>query len=50
MAAHRIDFTLRAILRCGVFELLNGGTSPVGVITEYVDVARAFFSADEPGW
>ena len=46
----RIDFTLRAILRCGVFELLERGDVPAKVvITEYVDVAKAFFSADEPG-
>lgn len=46
----RIDLTLRAILRCGVFELLDRGDVPARVvITEYVDVARAFFEADEPG-
>jgi N utilization substance protein B len=46
----RIDFTLRAIMRCGVFELLERHDVPGRVvITEYVDVARAFFSADEPG-
>ena len=46
----RIDFTLRAILRCGVFELLERRDVPARVvITEYVDVARAFFAEDEPG-
>lgn len=46
----RIDLTLRAILRCGVFELLQRRDVPGRVvITEYVDVARAFFEADEPG-
>ncbi|MGQ7792752.1 transcription antitermination factor NusB [Faunimonas sp. B44] len=46
----RIDFTLRALLRCGVFELLERRDIPGKVvITEYVDVARAFFEADEPG-
>lgn len=46
----RIDFTLRAIMRCGVFELLERRDVPGKVvITEYVDVAKAFFSADEPG-
>jgi len=46
----RIDLTLRAILRCGVFELLERRDIPGRVvITEYVDVANAFFSADEPG-
>lgn len=46
----RIDSTLRAILRCGVFELLERPDIPARVvITEYVDVARAFFEGDEPG-
>ena len=46
----RIDLTLRAILRCGVFELLSRRDVPARVvITEYVDVANAFFAADEPG-
>ena len=46
----RVDLTLRAILRCGVFELLERRDVPGRVvITEYVDVARAFFEADEPG-
>ncbi|MYZ46706.1 transcription antitermination factor NusB [Propylenella binzhouense] len=46
----RIDFTLRAVLRCGVFELLERRDIPAKVvITEYVDVARAFFAAEEPG-
>src|SRR5688572_7715754 len=46
----RIDLTLRAILRCGVFELLERRDIPARVvISEYIDVARAFFQADEPG-
>ncbi|TDI56220.1 MAG: transcription antitermination factor NusB [Alphaproteobacteria bacterium] len=46
----RIDVTLRAILRCGVLELRQREDVPARVvITEYVDVARAFFEADEPG-
>jgi len=46
----RIDLTLRAILRCGVFELIGRRDVPARVvITEYVDIAKAFFSADEPG-
>jgi N utilization substance protein B len=46
----RIDYTLRAILRCGVFELVERRDVPARVvITEYVDVAKAFFEADEPG-
>lgn len=39
----RIDATLRAILRAGAFELIGRKDIPVGVvITEYVDVAKAF--------
>jgi N utilization substance protein B len=46
----RIDLTLRAILRCGVFELLERRDVPARVaISEYVDIARAFYEADEPG-
>jgi N utilization substance protein B len=46
----RIDMTLRAILRCGVFELLERRDVPGRVvINEYVDVARAFYDGDEPG-
>jgi N utilization substance protein B len=46
----RIDLTLRAILRCGVYELLKRHDVPGRVvIAEYVDVAHAFFVADEPG-
>ncbi|MCX5493625.1 transcription antitermination factor NusB [Kaistia dalseonensis] len=40
----RIDVTLRAILRCGTYELVGRKDVPARVIiTEYVDVARAFF-------
>ena len=46
----RIDVTLRAILRCGVFELRQRRDVPARVaISEYMDVTRAFFEADEPG-
>jgi len=45
----RIDATLRAILRAGAFELLRRRDIPPGVvITEYVDVARAFYADDAP--
>ncbi len=45
----RIDSTLRAILRAGTYELVNRRDVPVAVIvTEYVDVAGAFFDEDEP--
>lgn len=45
----RVDATLRAILRCGTYELLKRGDVPGRVIiSEYIDVARAFFEDDEP--
>jgi N utilization substance protein B len=46
----RIDATLRAILRSGAFELSARRDVPARVvITEYVDVAKAFFEDDTPG-
>jgi N utilization substance protein B len=39
----RIDPVLRALFRAAGAELVNGDTPPKVVITEYVDVARAFF-------
>src|SRR6478609_659586 len=48
-ALSRIDSTVRAILRAGVFELRERKDVPVAVIvTEYVEIAHAFFSEDEP--
>lgn len=45
----RLDTTLRAILRAGVFELMRREDVPVAVIvSEYVDIAKAFYSDDEP--
>ena len=45
-----IDTTLRAILRSGAFELANRLDVPSRVvISEYVDVAKAFFEDDAPG-
>lgn len=45
----RLDKTLCAILRAGAFELCFRADVPARVaIVEYVDVARAFFSGDEP--
>ncbi len=46
----RIDSTLRAVLRSGAYELASRADVPARVvITEYVDVARAFFDADAAG-
>ena len=45
----RVDATLRAILRAGVYELIHRADVPARVvITEYVDIAKAFFTEDEP--
>ncbi|WP_137135157.1 transcription antitermination factor NusB [Rhizobium sp. FKY42] len=45
----RIDSTLRAILRAGTFEILDRKDVPVAVIvTEYVEIAQAFFEGEEP--
>lgn len=45
----RIDSILRAILRSAVFELLQRSDVPAKVvISEYIDVAHAFFEGEEP--
>jgi N utilization substance protein B len=45
----RVDATLRAILRCGSYELMKRPDVPGRVIiNEYIDIARAFFAEDEP--
>ena len=45
----RVDAILRAILRAGGVELMEMPDVPVRVvISEYVDVAHAFFEGDEP--
>lgn len=46
----RLDSTLRAILRCGVQELLNAPEIPKKVvISQYADIAHAFFEGAEGG-
>ncbi|MCO4319671.1 transcription antitermination factor NusB [Phyllobacterium sp. 21LDTY02-6] len=45
----RLDSTLRAILRAGIWELKNKADVPTAVIvSEYVDIAKAFYTEDEP--
>ena len=45
----RLDSTLRAILRAGVYELMERRDVPVAVIvSEYVDIANAFYEEEEP--
>lgn len=47
----RLDRTMKAILRAGVYELIAREDVPIGaVVSEYVDVAKAFFSAREPAF
>lgn len=46
----RLDATLRAILRAGAWELAARSDVPGRVVvSEYVDIARAFFDADLAG-
>ena len=46
----RIDATLRAILRAAAFELVRRPDIPAKVvISEYLDIARAFYDGDVPG-
>jgi transcription antitermination protein NusB len=44
----RLDRTMKQILRCGAYELLARHDIPIGtIISEYLDVAHAFFDARE---
>jgi N utilization substance protein B len=46
----RVEIILRAILRAGVYELQSRKDTPARVIiTEYVDIAHAFYDGQEPG-
>lgn len=45
----RVDSILRAILRAGVFELVERPDVPArATLNEYINVAHAFFDGDEP--
>lgn len=47
----RLEATTRAILRAGGFEILfRDDVPPKVTISEYVEVAKAFFSGSEPGF
>ena len=47
----RLDRPMRAILRAGTYELIARPDVPVGsVISEYVDVAHAFYDKPESGF
>jgi N utilization substance protein B len=46
----RLDSILRAILRSGVYEILERSDVPARVIVnEYVEIAHDFFGGEEPG-
>ncbi|MGE5506436.1 MAG: transcription antitermination factor NusB [Actinomycetota bacterium] len=46
----RLEAVLRAILRCGAWELKARAQTPARVaISEYVDVCHAFYAGPEPG-
>ena len=46
---HRLETILRAILRAGAYELLaRSDVPPRVIISEYLDVAHAFFAGKEP--
>ena len=48
---HRLDATVRAILRAAGYELMFMEKVPARVaISQYVDVASAFFDGEEPGF
>ena len=47
----RLDRPMRAILRAGAYELIARADVPAGsVISEYVDVAHAFYDKSESGF
>jgi len=47
----RLDSTLRALLRAAAAELIACTQTPARVvISEYVDVAHAFFAGEEPSF
>ena len=48
---HRLDRPMRQILRAGAYELVARPDVPTAtIITEYVDVAKAFYDARETGF
>jgi N utilization substance protein B len=47
----RLEAILRAVLRAGAYELMFRHDVPAKtVISEYVDVAHAFYDGDQPGF
>ena len=51
MTLERLDRPMRAILRAGAYELIARADVPLAsVISEYVDVAHAFYDKRESGF
>lgn len=49
-SSERMEVLLRNILLAGAYELhYHGDIAPQIIISDYIDVARAFYSAKEPG-
>jgi len=47
----RLEVLMRAILRCGTYELIaRGDIDPPLTISEYLTVASSFYSGTEPGF
>lgn len=47
----RLETLLRALLRAAIYELVEEGETPAKVIiTQYLDVAHAFYGGREPGF
>ena len=47
----RLESIMRAILRAGAYELMFRDDVPArAAISEYVDVAQAFYEGDQPGF
>ena len=50
-SVERLEDIVRIILSCGIYELyIRTDVPPRVVITQYVDVAHAFFEGPEPGF
>ncbi len=48
---NRLDTVVRAILRAGLYELMEQPETPKAiVINEYVNLTKAFYSGQEPGF
>ena len=49
-SSDRLEAVLRAVLRAGAYEIMARAETPARVaISEYVDIAHAFYAGPEPG-